>query len=190
MDLFSHLIDKNENQLPKDGVVNYYGQLLSQKNANLYLDTFLNTISWQDDEYFIAGKHIIPNRKIAWFGTAPPTKIEQLQDWTNDLLILKNKVETETNEHYNSCLLNLYHNGNESLGWHSDSETGAVASLSLGATRKFVFKHKKTKEKVSFNLTNGDLLVMKGSTQTHWLHCVPPTKKVLLPRINLTFRKL
>ena len=91
--------------------------------------------------------------------------------------------------------MNLYHDGSEGMAWHSDGEkdlkkNGAIASLSLGAERKFSFKHKKSKENISLFLPNGSLLIMKGSTQTYWLHRLPPTKKIHSPRINLTFRTI
>jgi alkylated DNA repair dioxygenase AlkB len=115
--------------------------------------------------------------------------------WTKDLLELKKIVEQHSGATYNSCLLNLYHSGKEGMAWHSDAEKdlkkhGAIGSLSLGAARKFSFKHKETKEKVSLILEHGSLLVMKDNTQTNWLHRLPPTKLVRLPRINLTFRTI
>jgi len=96
---------------------------------------------------------------------------------------------------FNSCLLNLYHSGEEGMAWHSDAEkdlkkNGAIGSLSLGAERKFAFRHKQTKEKVELYLEHGSLLVMKGTTQTNWLHRLPPAKKVTALRINLTFRTI
>ena len=104
-------------------------------------------------------------------------------------------VEYESKERYNSCLLNLYHSGEEGMSWHSDGEKmlkkdGAIASLTLGAARKFSFKHKERKQKVDILLESGSLLIMKCTTQTHWLHRLPPTKKVHSPRINLTFRTI
>ena len=106
---------------------------------------------------------------------------------------LKELVEKHSDESYNSCLLNLYHNGEEGVAWHSDDEKtlkplGAIASLSLGASRKFSFRHKTTKEEISINLHAGQLLVMKDSTQINWLHSLPKTKKCTMPRISLTFR--
>lgn len=87
-----------------------------------------------------------------------------------------------TGETFNSCLLNLYHNGDEGMAWHSDGEkdlkkNGAIGSLSFGAVRKFAFKHKQTKEHVGLTLEHGSLLVMKDETQSHWLHRLPPTKR-------------
>ena len=115
--------------------------------------------------------------------------------WTSDLLEIRRVIEEKTKETFNSCLLNLYHSGEEGMGWHSDDEKdlqkySAIASISLGAERKFVFKNKENKETVSLSLENGSLLLMQGKTQTHWLHRLPPTKKVNTPRINLTFRTI
>jgi alkylated DNA repair dioxygenase AlkB len=115
--------------------------------------------------------------------------------WTADLVELKKLAEQLTGATYNSCLLNLYHNGNEGMAWHSDDEkalakNGSIASFSFGAERKFSFKHKTTKETVSVFLEHGSLLVMKDATQTNWLHRLPPTTKVSTPRVNLTFRAI
>jgi alkylated DNA repair dioxygenase AlkB len=108
---------------------------------------------------------------------------------------LKKLIEHKTGEQFNSCLLNLYHSGDEGMAWHSDGEkdlkkNGAIGSLSFGAERKFAFKHKESKEKIDLYLEHGSLLIMKGKTQTHWLHRLPPTKKIKTPRINLTFRSI
>jgi alkylated DNA repair dioxygenase AlkB len=116
-------------------------------------------------------------------------------DDIGNYLKLKDKIEEASGETYNSCLLNLYHNGEEGMGWHTDNEKelkkeGAIASISFGAPRKFCFKHKQTEEKVDLLLDHGSLLVMKGSTQSHWLHRLPPSKKINSLRINLTFRTI
>jgi alkylated DNA repair dioxygenase AlkB len=108
---------------------------------------------------------------------------------------LKEIAEQFSKASFNSCLLNLYHNGDEGMAYHSDDEktlatNSAIASLSFGAERKFSFKHKKTKQTFSLFLENGSLLVMSGATQTNWLHRLPPTKKISEPRINLTFRTI
>lgn len=200
MDLFNQTIDKAKNWLPKDGTVNYYGRLFIQKEADFYLDKLLETIEWRNDEAIIFGKKIITKRKVAWYGEKPfeytySNTTKHALPWTKELLELKNILEKETGETFNSCLLNLYHNGDEGMAWHSDAEKdlkkdGAIGSLSFGAERKFGFKHKQTGEKVELILEHGSLLVMKGTTQTHWLHRLPPTKKVTRPRVNLTFRTI
>ena len=200
MELFKKEVDPTLNLLPKDGTVNYYGALFDPKEAKFYIEALLNTIEWRNDEAVIFGKRIITKRKVAWYGdqafeyTYSNTPKRALP-WTKELLELKIRIEQKTGETFNSCLLNLYHNGAEGMAWHSDGETdlkknGAIASLSFGAERKFAFKHKDTKEKVELLLEHGSLLIMKDTTQTHWLHRLPPTKLVSTPRINLTFRTI
>ncbi|MES2429956.1 MAG: alpha-ketoglutarate-dependent dioxygenase AlkB [Bacteroidota bacterium] len=200
MQLFPNDIDPNYNLLPKDGIVNYYGKLLSSIEANHYLEILLNNIEWKNDEALIFGKKIITKRKVAWYGDKPfeytysnTTKLAL--PWMAELLELKTIIEQESNETFNSCLLNLYHTGEEGMAWHSDGEAdlkkdGAIGSVSLGAERKFAFKHKRTKETVSIILEHGSLLVMKGTTQKNWLHRLPPTKTINSPRVNLTFRTI
>lgn len=200
MDLFNQIIDKAKNWLPQDGTVNYYGKLLNQKDADFYLEKLLETIEWRNDEAIIFGKKIITKRKVAWYGEKPfeytySNTTKYALPWTKELLQLKILIEKETGETFNSCLLNLYHNGDEGMAWHSDGETdlkknGAIGSLSFGAERKFLFKHKQNSEKVELILEHSSLLVMKDTTQTHWLHRLPPTKKVTTPRVNLTFRTI
>jgi alkylated DNA repair dioxygenase AlkB len=200
MDLFSTETDENTNLLPKDGTVNYYGSLMPQDRANEYLAELLENIAWQNDQAIIFGKLIITKRKVAWYGDTNfnytySNTTKQALPWTPALLRLKVLAETATGETYNSCLLNLYHDGNEGMAWHSDAEkdlkkNGAIASMSFGAERKFAFKHKETKETISKILQNGSLLLMKDKTQTHWLHRLPPTKLITKPRVNLTFRTM
>jgi alkylated DNA repair dioxygenase AlkB len=200
MNLFEININPEKNYLPTDGTVNYYGKLLNQNEADHFLKKLLTTIEWRNDEAIIFGKKIITKRKVAWYGDKEYeytySKISKLAlNWTPELLELKNIIEQQTNESFNSCLLNLYHNGNEGMEWHSDNEkklknNGAIASLSFGAERKFAFKHKISKEKVSFILEHGSLLVMKDETQKHWLHKLPKTTSINTPRVNLTFRTI
>lgn len=200
MELFTREWDKNRNWLPQDGTVHYYGRVLSPEEANRYLKVLLTTIEWRNDEAIIMGKKIITKRKVGWYGEKPfeytYSKVSKYAlPWTQELLELKQLAERESNETYNSCLLNLYHTGEEGMAWHSDGETdlkkdGAIASLSFGAERKFAFKHKVTKEKVELMLEHGSLLVMKDTTQTHWQHRLPPTKLIHTPRVNLTFRTI
>ena len=200
MDLFDNIEPWPRNILKQDGIVDYYGQLLAVTDADDYFKILFNTIEWQNDEAIIFGKRIVTKRKAAWYGDQAfeytySNTTKKALPWTQALKELKRLVEQETEESYNSCLLNLYHDGSEGMTWHSDNEedlkrNGAIASLSLGAERKFSFKHKKTKQSFSINLENGSLIVMKGRTQHHWLHCVPKTKKVTEPRINLTFRTI
>lgn len=198
MDLFN--TTENTNLLPFDGEVNYYGRILNFKQAQYYFAQLLDHIQWDNDKAIIYGKLIVTKRKVAWYGDKPfdytySKTTKSALPWTKELLELKEVIENKTGETFNSCLLNLYHNGEEGMAWHSDSEkdlkkNGAIGSLSFGAERKFSFKHKETKQTVSVLLEKGSLLVMKGKTQKNWLHRLPPTKKIKRPRINLTFRTI
>jgi len=194
------IYDKDINLLPVDGVVNYYGRIIPGTESDHYLATLERTISWEHEKIHIFGKHIITKREVAWYGdrdfeytysgitkTALP--------WTTELMMLKQLVENLSGETFNSCLLNFYHSGNEGMGWHSDAEpvllkNGAIASLSFGAERKFILKHKQHKQTISVLLEHGSLLIMKGNTQQYWLHSLPPSKRITMPRINLTFRTI
>lgn len=200
MELFDN--DDNINLLPYDGIVQYYGKVMSYERAQHYLQQLLSNIEWRNDEAVIFGRHIITKRKVAWYGDnafsytySGVTK--QALAWTKELLELKELTEQLTGDTFNSCLLNLYHDGSEGMAWHSDDEKmlgkdTTIASLSFGAERKFGFKHKHNKDtpNVYIALQHGSLLVMKGTTQTHWLHRLPPTTKVSTPRVNLTFRTM
>lgn len=199
MDLFGNTQGAT-NLLPKDGTVNYYGKVLSKTEADFYYERLLNNIAWENDQAVIFGKLIVTKRKVAWYGEKPfeytySNITKTALPWTEELLALKQKIEELSGETFNSCLLNLYHNGDEGMAWHSDGEkdlkkNGAIASLSFGAERKFAFKHKVDKSTISLQLAHGSLLIMKDTTQTHWLHRLPPTKLVSKPRINLTFRTI
>jgi alkylated DNA repair dioxygenase AlkB len=199
LDLFG-FSDSAVNLLPCDGSVHYFGKLMSKQEADGFYSELLNNIAWENDQAIIFGKRIITKRKVAWYGDKPfqytySSITKQALQWTDALKALKAIAEKASGETYNSCLLNLYHTGEEGMAWHSDAEkdlkkNGAIASLSFGAERKFAFKHKKTAEVVNVLLEHGSLLVMKDETQTHWLHRLPPTKKIATPRINLTFRTI
>lgn len=198
--LFENHPDPVKNLLPVDGVVHYHGNIMPADQADRYYSALLEGIAWRNDEAVIMGKVIVTKRKVAWYGDQPfeytYSRITKTAlPWTDALRELKDVAEKETGETYNSCLLNLYHSGEEGMAWHSDGEpdlkkNGAIASMSFGAERKFSFKHKQSGERVDVLLEHGSLLLMAGTTQTHWLHRLPPTKKVYTPRINLTFRTI
>ena len=189
-----------QNILPFDGEVIDHGLVLNRQECDFYYQKLWDEIPWENDQAIVFGKHYITKRKVAWFGDKQYNYTysgvtKQAHVWTKELLELKNLVEKLSGTTYNSCLLNLYHDGSEGMAWHSDGEKtllekGTIASLTLGAERKFSFKHKETKQRVDIILKNGSLLLMKGETQKNWLHRLPPTKKVHSPRINLTFRTI
>lgn len=200
MQLFDIEADPRHNHLPYDGTVQYYGKVIQEMVADDYFEKLMQNIAWENDQAIIFGRQITTKRKVAWYGDQgyeyTYSNVNRYAlPWTVELLELRQRVQQLTGERFNSCLLNLYHTGEEGMAWHSDDETdlkknGVIASLSFGAERKFAFKHKQSKEKVELYLEHGSLLVMKDTTQSHWLHRLPPTKKVTTARINLTFRTI
>jgi len=188
------------NIIAQDGIALYHEKVLTDEQIKPLYDKLLNNINWENERVVMFGKEIITKRKVAFYSDpliaytySSKTKIGL--PWKDPLFILKNIVESLTKQTYNACLLNLYHNGEEAMGWHSDNEkeiiaNSSIASLSIGASRKFSFKHKVTKETISIQLENGSLLEMKGTIQSHWLHALPKSKKITESRINLTFRQM
>jgi alkylated DNA repair dioxygenase AlkB len=186
------------NILNEDSIVNYYGKILSSEEANQCFDLLMQNIQWENDDLVFFGNHVTTKRKVAWYGDSEyvytySSSTKRALTWTKELRGLKQIVEKYVGTKFNSCLLNLYHNGNEGMGWHSDDEkplgkNNTTASLSFGAERKFSFMHKQTKQIVSLVLEHGSLLVMKGATQSNWLHSLPKPNNIMQPRINLTFR--
>ena len=139
MNLFSQLLDPPINLLPRDGEANYHGVVLNADVADYFLACLLINIEWKSDEAIIFNKKVITKRKVAWYASQPfdytYSKITRSAlPWTSELLDLKNRVETISGETFNSCLLNLYHSGDDGMSWHSDSEkqlkqNGAIASV-------------------------------------------------------------
>ncbi|QIY83097.1 alpha-ketoglutarate-dependent dioxygenase AlkB [Chryseobacterium sp. NEB161] len=200
MNLFENTPEIIENILPYDGITTYYGKIFPKEIADLYFQKLLSEIEWKSDEAVIFGKLIETKRKVAWYGDESFSytysgRTKTALPWTDTLLEIKTAIEQTSGETFNSCLLNLYHNGSEGMAYHSDGEkdlkdNAAISSVSFGADRKFHFKHKTTKELVSLVLENGSLLMMKGCTQKFWLHRLPTTTRIIKPRISLTFRTI
>lgn len=191
----------HENLLPYDGIVNDFGQIVAHPNE-LY-HSLLTTLPWQSDIVTLFGKTHITRRQIVWMGDNDyhySGHTRQGVAWSKEVFDLKTLIEQKlqtigVKTAFNACLLNFYPTGNEGLGYHADDEKELgnepiIASLSLGAERKFVLKHRITKDKVELNLTAGQLIVMRGQTQRHWLHSITKTKKVSDGRISLTFRRI
>ena len=187
-----------ENLLPYDGIAIYHGVVFDEQEANGICKSLFENIPWKHDEVLMFGKKIITKRKVAWYADAGITYTyagvkKSGMEWTSTLDEIRQKVEAITRAKYNACLLNLYHEGEEGMGWHQDNEKemvagSSIASLSFGAVRKFAFKHAKTNERLDIELANGSLLDMKGEIQAHWYHSLPKTTRVKQMRINLTFR--
>jgi alkylated DNA repair dioxygenase AlkB len=184
--------------LQRDGVAEYTPSLFDCIESEHLFKELLSSTPWENDEVLFFGQRRVLSRKVAWMGDAGFTysysgTSKTASPWTPPLQRIREQVETRCGQEFNSCLLNLYHDGSEGMGWHSDDEktlgrNPVIASVSFGAERPFRFKHRVTKEVVPLILENGSLLVMKGETQHHWVHALPKTKKITSPRINLTFR--
>jgi alkylated DNA repair dioxygenase AlkB len=182
----------------QNGTLLFNEAFLSQEEANLLFKHFEATFPFHQGTITLFGKTQAIPRLEAFFATENKTysysgKTLQTHPFTTELLTLKSKIEAISQEKFNCVLVNLYRNGQDSNGWHADNEpelgkNPVIASLSLGATRRFDLRHNLTNEKLSFDLTNGSLLLMKGEMQHFWKHQIAKTKKVDAARINLTFR--
>jgi alkylated DNA repair dioxygenase AlkB len=187
-------------QLPNAEVI-FYPRLFQPPESHQLLTDLLTQIEWKQEPIKIFGKSVLQPRLTAYYGdedkayTYSGVKMEPLS-WNNPLLQIKEKIEPLVNTQFNGVLLNLYRNGQDYIGWHSDDEQdlakGAViGSMSLGETRRFIFRRRDNHQiKVELNLSDGDFLVMGSDTQKFWQHHVPKTAKSTQPRINLTFRVL
>jgi alkylated DNA repair dioxygenase AlkB len=186
--------------LATDGRAEYFNHFYDADTSEHLFKKLLSSLSWESDRIQMFGKLVTTSRKVAWVGDPACSYTysgvqKQPQNWTKELVQIQQKLEQATGHLYNSCLLNLYHNGDEGMGWHSDNEkeldkTTPITSISLGARRKFAFRHKQDKTTTSVFLENGSLLIMHPPIQEHWHHSLLKTKIVTEPRINLTFRKI
>jgi alkylated DNA repair dioxygenase AlkB len=194
------MIEKFPNIINQDGEVISYGKIYTDELSGDIFKELSNKISWENETVVMFGKEITTKRKVAFYANdglsyTYSQKTKKALPWLASLAQVKLTVEQYTNQKYNACLLNYYHNGNEGMGWHADDEkeiipNSSIASVSLGANRKFSFKHRISKEVISIILENGSLIEMKGALQQHWVHSLPKSMKVTAPRINLTFRQM
>lgn len=193
------LFESTINLKMEDADVIYYPHFFNQNDSDLYFNSLLKNICWQEDTIKVFGKTYLQPRLTAFY--ADNSKTYKYSNITmkpnlfdNELLTIKNSIEKKLKIKFTSCLANLYRDGKDSNGWHADNEkelgeNPIIASLSFGAERVFHFKHRHKKElKKKLILKHGSLLLMKGETQHNWLHQIPKTKKNIGKRINLTFR--
>jgi alkylated DNA repair dioxygenase AlkB len=175
-----------------------YDNFFIKEESDHYYTTLLNNTPWRESAMEIYDKTVTVPRMISWYEDRdnPGTDLTK-PDWTPELLLIKERVEKETQVQFNCVLLNLYRNGKDGVAWHSDREQNfgkdaIIASVSFGETRKFCLRHKFRKEipQLEIPLHHGSLLLMAGTTQSFWQHQVPKTAKDILPRINLTFRQI
>lgn len=192
-----------DNLLPYDGRANDLGIVID--NSHELYDILLSELPWQADIVTLFGKTHVTTRQIVWMGGDSSSyhysgHARQSIPWSETVFHVKQHVEQQLanigiDVNFNSCLLNYYPSGSDGMGYHADDEKELgyqpiIAALSLGATRKFVFKHKKTQDKVELYLESGHLIVMHGDTQTYWKHTITKTKTVNTGRISLTFRHM
>jgi alkylated DNA repair dioxygenase AlkB len=181
-----------------DGELALQAQLgLPWPNAEVLARLIAET-AWRAETVTLFGQRHLQPRLTAWHGDASYTYSGLTLDplpFTPLLQAIRAAAEAATGHRYNSVLLNYYRDGRDSMGMHSDDEPElgpqpAIASVSFGATRTFVLKHKRTRESVRLELTDGSLLFMGGNLQHNWLHGINKSARPLGPRVNLTFRRI
>ncbi len=186
------------NLLPQDGEAYLIEQALSSREADRAFSDLLESIDWQQEQAFLFGRTIPLPRLTAWHGDHGYSYSgirHEPAPFTPLLATLKASIEAITRTSFNSVLINLYRGGQDSMGWHSDDEATLgpepeIASLSLGARRRFHFKHRRQSDRLTIDLDHGSCLIMRGQCQANWQHQLPKTRKKVGPRINLTFRTI
>ena len=180
--------------------IDIYKDIGLEQKEDLWFKSCLHDLNWETGFIKIFGKtHQIP-RLQSWYAddgieyTYSGKKLQR-HNWNKTLIEIKQEIESITSIKFNSVLANLYRNGNDSMGLHSDNEkelgiNPVIASLSLGESRDIHFKHKNIKTSINIPQTSGQLIVMYGQTQKYWKHEIKKTKKFKKPRINLTFRNI
>lgn len=182
----------------KNGEYLFFPNFFSKLESDLFLQKLKTEILWKQESMNMYGKQLNFPRLTAWYGDdEKPYSFSGIklspQPWNEDLIEIKNKIESKALVNFNSVLLNRYRNGSDSISWHTDAEkelgqNPIIASVNFGETRKFQLRHIHTKEKLEIELTHGSLLIMQGELQHFWQHQVPKTAENVNERINLTFR--
>lgn len=205
VDLFGNIIESKSAEKTKTGstfIENgeylFYPDFFTKSESDVFLKKLKSEIDWKQESMNMYGKKMNFPRLTAWYGdNDKPYSFSGItltpKVWNEELISIKRKIEPITKVEFNSVLLNLYRDGNDSISWHTDAEkelgiNPVIGSVNFGATRKFQLRHIKTKEKLEIELTHGSLLVMQGELQHYWQHQVPKTSQKVTERINLTFR--
>ena len=200
--MFSNLTNNSLQELPiGDGGLQYAQHFLSLEQADRLFAELVTQVPWQQAEIRLFGRNVMTPRLSCWMGDASAVYRYSNttflpEPWLNSILALKNQLETAVGCTFNSVLLNYYRNGQDAMGWHSDDEPElgtqpAIASVSLGAERRFLLREKtKNARSMGLPLANGSLLLMQGDSQKLFQHALPRTAKPIGARINLTFRKI
>ncbi len=200
--MFSSITQHTLQDLPiGDGGLQYAQHFLSLEQADRLFAELVTQVPWQQAEIRLFGKSVMTPRLSCWMGDASAVYRYSNttflpEPWLNSILALKNQLETAVGCTFNSVLLNYYRNGQDAMGWHSDDEPElgtrpVIASLSLGAERRFLLREKtKNARSMALQLAHGSLLLMQGDSQIKFQHALPRTAKSIGARINLTFRKI
>jgi len=205
IDIFGNPVTQKSSSEAKEGLTViengeyiFYPYFFSKSDSDLLLKNLRSNIIWKQESMIMYGKKINFPRLTAWYGNNDkPYSFSgitlQPLPWSSEILSIKSKIESVAKTVFNSVLLNLYRDGNDSISWHTDAEkelgiNPVIASVNFGATRKFQLRNIKTKEKLEIELAHGSLLIMQGELQHFWQHQVPKTSKIIGERINLTFR--
>ena len=183
--------------LPK-GLLDYRAGIFSPPESEYFLNKFIIETPWEQHLVKMYDKQVITPRLVAWYGDSGNKYLSEtfpnIRPWTEELLIIKNKIEPLAGMQFNSVLLNYYRDGNDSVAWHSDKESSfgrktVVASVSFGQVRSFDIRNKQDhSEKYSIKLENGSYLLMKAGLQDGWEHRIAKSTKSMKVRVNLTFR--
>lgn len=194
------LFDSSETRelLPFDGSAVYRPRFLDPETSDEHLTGLLDEVPWEARSIVLFGRRVPQPRLACWYGDESYSYSGitlEPRPFSPRLSALRLLVEEATHHSFNSVLMNLYRDGNDSMGWHADDEPElgsepVIASLSLGCIRKFRFRHRETKETIDVELEPGSLVIMSGLSQACWVHDVPKSKRVTAPRINLTFRRV
>ena len=184
--------------LPYDGSAVFHEWVLGEESHESLLTTLTSELEWEQRHLVMFGKEVAEPRLSAWYGDEEYTYSGITlapRPMTPTLDRLRRLCEDRAGSRFNSVLANLYRNGHDSMGWHADDEPElgpepVIASLSLGCTRRFRFRHRRDREIVEHDLTGGSLLVMGGACQSAWMHAVPKQSRVTDARLNLTFRRI
>lgn len=178
----------------------YTPNWINKADADILFDHLMHKINWQTEDITMFGKKVTVPRLVAWYGDSEAKyKYSNLTHeplpWLSALAKVKKRLIEETDYCFNSVLCNLYRNGSDYMGWHSDNEkelgtNPVIASISLGSDRRFLFRHRKTQQKIELILEHGSMLLMLENCQNEWQHSLPKSLKNMDTRINLTFRNV
>jgi alkylated DNA repair dioxygenase AlkB len=187
------------NLIPHNGIAHLYENFFPKPEAETLFQELAEKVPWKQVPIKMFGKEIMQPRLTCWYSdpgidySYSGIRMENLP-WIEPLPGIKSRIEQLAGVRFNGALLNLYRDGNDSMGWHRDNEKAlgnnpVIGSVSLGGTRTFKFRDRLSKKEIiSIELSSGSLLIMAGESQHFWEHSIPKQHRVANPRLNITFR--